>query len=234
MGFGSHGLHRWYGCSGGWRLVEAPVIRSVTSEAWRCKLAVMKAILSTLALALLIGCAHGAPPSGVERALYNVTTNYVTNISNYVQIDTNRVVTNVVWVTNVSASYDLQPRASVDTGVQATGALATGLGFPLAIPILGLLAGLYAWWAEYRNLRKAKLNTVLSNNVQVGRETILATAGPQAESQFVMAIASAQVKAGVKELAVAVKDSKVDEKEAREEAASVVSLAKRASVSQTA
>lgn len=191
-------------------------------------LAVMKQLLLAAALlTFFIGCASSAPPTGFERALYTVTTNYVTNINQVAQINEEKVVTNSFLVTNVFVQFQLEPKQSTLDTVTTASSVATTAGVGWAGILGTVVAGLLYGWAEFRNRRKATLNSVLTNNVQVARETILATAGAGTELEYVDAIKSAQIKAGVKDLAAATVDSKVDEKEAREEAASVVSLGKR-------
>lgn len=184
-------------------------------------------LLTTALLTFFIGCASSAPPNAFERTAYLVTTNYVTNAVQVVQLNEEKVATNLVWVTNVFAQYQLDPRPEVVAAVTTGGTVATTFGFGAGGIIASILLGAYGAYAKWQSARRGALNTVLTNNVQVARETILATAGVGTEQEFVDAIKSAQVKAGVKELAAAAVDSKVDEKEAREEAASVVSLGKR-------
>lgn len=178
-------------------------------------------------LVLLIGCATGAPPNAFERTAYVVTTNYQTQAVQIVQLDTNRLATNFLWVTNISERYQFDPKPEVVTAIQTAGTVATTFGFGAGGIIASILLGAYGAWAKWQSNRRGKANEVLTNNVQVGRETIRATAGSATEAQFVDAISSAQVKAGVKEDITAIVDAKVDEKQAREEAASVVSLGKR-------
>lgn len=186
-------------------------------------------LMGLMLLGLLVGCAT-AQPTATERALYHVSTNWVTNISQVAQMDTNRVVTNIVLHTNVFATYDLHPRESVISAVQAGGAVATTFGFGLGGIIATLLLGAYGSWITWRNSRNAKTAKVFSNNVEVGKAVINVVAGPATEAQYVDAIKSAQVKAGVKDMAAAIVDNNVDTKEARFEAESVVSLAKRTPV----
>lgn len=187
----------------------------------------MKLLLPAFLLALLVSCATGAPPNAFERAAYHVTTNYQTQAVQIVQLNTNNLATNFVWVTNISERYQFDPKPEVVTAIQTAGTVATTFGFGVGGIIASILLGAYGAWAKWQSNRRGALNGVLTNNVQVARETILATAGAATEAQFVDAIKSAQVKAGVKDDAADVKDSKVDEKEAREEAASVVLMAKK-------
>lgn len=197
----------------------------VTSAGVWCRLAVMKAILVLAILIVMVGCSTGAPPSGTERALYIVTTNLHTNISNFVQIDTNRVVTNVVWVTNVSASYDLHPREEATETISAVGAVGAGFGLPWLAPVLGLLGGLYAWWAEFRNSRKKTINKTFAQHIETAREVIkLQPGGVATEARFMDLVKSDQVRADVKPDAKEIADTMVDTMRAKSTAAGIITL----------
>lgn len=174
-------------------------------------------------LTLIIGCAS-AQPTAFERGIYDVSTQHVEVL--VLRTNVTATATNVIAVPATIELQRLNPNPKVIAGIQTAGQMGATFGIPWLTPVLGLVGGLYAWWAEYRNSRKAKANGVLTNNVQVARETILATAGANTEREYVDAIKSSQVKAGVNDDIATIKESKVDEKEAREEAASVVSLAK--------
>lgn len=178
-------------------------------------------------LTLIVGCATGAPPSAFERTAYTVTTNFVTNINAVVQIGASNNVVATNFVTNVFSQYQLEPRPEVIAGIQTAGTVATTFGFGLGGVIVSVLLGAYGAYAKWQSARRGKANVVLTNNIEVGHETILATAGAAVAAQFIEAIKSAQVKAGVKEDIAAVVDNNVDEQEARMEAASLVAQAKR-------
>lgn len=188
----------------------------------------MKASLSVLFLTVLVGCAAGSPPSAFERSIYNIQTQVVEIVTwrtNAVIHGTNATIY-VNPVTNHAEVYDRIPKESVVTGIQTGGQIATTFGFGLGGIIASLVLGAYGAFATWQNNRKKKSMEVLTNNVEVGHETILATAGAAVAAQFIEAIKSAQVKAGVKREIAAVVDSRVDKKEAKFEAESVVSLAK--------
>lgn len=207
-------------------MVEEGAINRVTNGASRLIVAGMKQLFSAMAiLTVLVGCVSGAPPSGVERAIYTVTTNYVTNVSNYVQIDTNRVVTNVVWFTNVSASYNLHPREEATETIVAVGAVGAGFGLPWLVPVIGLLGGLYAWWAEFRNSRKKTINKTFAQHIETAREIIKRQqGGAVSESRFMDVVKSDQVRAGVKLDAKEIADTMVDTMKAKETAADIIAL----------
>lgn len=182
----------------------------------------MKFLPAIAILTVLVGCASGAPPSGIERALYEVTTNYVTNVYNFVQIDTNRVVTNVVLATNITASYDLHKSSAVTGTISAAGVVGAGFGLPWLAPVLGLLGGLYAWWAEFRNARKATINKTFAQHIETAREVIkLQHGGSATEVRFMDAVKSEQVRAGIKADAAELAHNHVDTMEAKETAATV-------------
>lgn len=187
---------------------------------------------AALALLTFAGCAHGQP-TAFERGIYDIRTNWVMEVTlktNVVLQGTNTIVV-IQPVTNAVETHTYATKPIVTSTISTASGVAGTFGFGWAGALGTLVMSALAAWAQYRSSRRGKLNQVHTNSLQVGREMILATAGPEAEAEFVDSMSSAQVKAGVKELAVAVKDSHVDEKEAREEAASVVSLAKKASAS---
>lgn len=181
----------------------------------------MKSFLSAIFLASLIGCAHGQP-SAFERTMYTVTTNYVTNVVGMAMVDTNRVVTNVVYTTNVTASYDLHPRESVQSTIVTASGVAGTFGVGWAGALGTLLASLYAGWAEYRNSRKKRTLTTFAQNIETAREVIkLQPGGVATEARFMDSVKSEQVKAGVKADAADIAETRVDTQEAKETAASV-------------
>lgn len=186
----------------------------------------MKLFLPAFALVLLVSCATGAPPNAFERQAYNVTTNWVTNVVAQVVFGPSNNIISTNYYTHVEPRYLFDPKPEVVTAVQTAGTVATTFGFGAGGIIASILLGAYGAYAKWQSNRRGKANEVLTNNVQLGRETILATAGAATEKEYVDAIKSSQVKAGVKDDIAAIKESKVDEKEAKEEAAGVVSLAK--------
>lgn len=187
---------------------------------------VLKPFLAVVLPFLIVGCASGAPPNATERFLYNVTTQRVEVV--VLRTNITPTSTNVVAVPAFIEIPQLDTKESVITGVQTGGAVASTFGFGGGGIIASLVLSILGAYAGWKNTRLKKLAATMVQNIATGRETILAVAGPVTEAQFVESIASAQVKAGVKAEAAAVMDNKVDTKEAREDAAAVVSLAKAA------
>lgn len=203
------------------------VILAVTSATWRCKLTAMKSLLSAFALVLIIGCAHGSPPTAFERGIYDIRTQQVEAVT----MRTNFVVdgTNSRYyyfpVTNFVEVEVRVPKESVKGTMSAVGAIGTGFGFPIAVPILGLLWGLYSWWAEWRNGQKKKAMKTLAQNVETSFETVkLATKNPIIADRLKEEIKAQQVDADVKEMVKGIVDSSVNTVKARESAERVVQV----------
>lgn len=183
----------------------------------------MKPLLASILLLTLIGCAHGSPPSAIERTLYTVTTNYHTQVIPVAVVGTNAVVTATNYVTNIVATYDLHERESVRTGVSAGGAVASTFGFGAGGVIASILLGLYGAWAKFRNVKSNKLNVVLSQGIETAREIMVATSGLNVEKRFVEEVKSQQVEAGVKAEAAKVSSEKVNTSDAKDSAEKVIS-----------
>lgn len=189
---------------------------------------VLKPFLAVVLPLLIAGCASGAPPNAAERFLYNVTTQRVEVV--VLRTNITPTATNVVAVPAFIEIPILDTKEGVATGVQTAGAMASTFGFGGGGIIASLVLSILGAYAGWKNTRLKKLAATMGQNIATGRETILATAGPATEAEYVEAIKSAQIKAGVKAEAEAIVDNKVDAKEARFEAESVVSLAKTARV----
>jgi hypothetical protein len=184
---------------------------------------VLKPFLTVGLLVLLVGCATGSPPTATERALYQVTTNFVTNVNQVAVVGTNGVVTATNWVTNVFQTFDLQPRASVEAGIRAGGVAATGFGFGLGGVIATILTAVYGAWATWKNVQNAKLAATFANNVQVYREVVRAQpSGTVLDEKLKEQIKAQQVESGVKEQAAKVVETKVNTVEAKAAAKNVL------------
>lgn len=171
----------------------------------------MRPLLAALFLASLVGCASGSPPSSFERALYHVTTNYQTNVVGVSLVDTNRVVTNIVYQTNISQVVTLHPRESVVSGIKAGGAVATTFGFGLGGVVALVVGGIYAGWATWKNARDGKALAVLTQAVETGREIIKTTPqGKELEENYIEWLKQNQRTAGVIALVGAVVEENVD------------------------
>lgn len=184
-------------------------------------------LLSILFLAFLVGCVNGAPPNAFERSLYTVQTNYVTNVVALAQIDptnpTNRVVTNVVYQTNVFATYDLTPKEAVVTGIQTGGTIGTMLGFGPSGLVASLALGLLSAWGAWKSNRKGKALTILGQNIETASEIFKAQPGGAAlDAKFKTEIKSQQVEGGVKKMAAEVHDNQVNPVAAKEAAERVI------------
>lgn len=187
----------------------------------------MKLPLAFLFLLTLIGCSTGAPPSAFERSLYTVQTNYVTNVVALAQIDptnpTNKVVTNVVYQTNVFATYELTPKEAVVTGIQTGGTLGTMLGFGPSGVIASLLLGALSAFGAWRSNRRGKALTILGQNIETASEIFKAQPGGAAlDAKFKTEIKSQQVEGGVKKMAADVHDNQVNPGAAKESAERVM------------
>lgn len=189
---------------------------------WHC----MKAFLSALFLASLLGCAHGQP-SAIERTIYDVRTSIVAVVvlkTNYVIAPgtTNLVPISIVPATNYAETYQLEPKQSVTSGIVTASGVAGTFGIGWAGALGTLLAMAYGGWAEYRNSRKKKTLTVFGQNIETAREVMkLQPGGAATEARFMDSVKSEQVKAGVKSESAEVANNRVDTREAKETAASV-------------
>lgn len=182
----------------------------------------LKAFLTVGLLTLLVGCASGAPPSGLERALYQVTTNYFTSIVQVAEINpSNNVVTNVTFRTNIIQAFDLHPRASIETTIQSAGIVSTAFGFGPGGIISTLLLSIYAAWAEWRNSRKSKAVTALTQNIETAR-AILKIQSTVIDLKYKESIKAEQVEAGVKALVAEVVSTKVNAVKAQETARKIL------------
>lgn len=179
----------------------------------------MKFLPAIALLTVLVGCAS-AQPSAFERGIYNVTTQRVEVV--VLRTNVTATATNIVAVPAFIEIPILNPRETVVGGIQTAGQVGATFGLPWLTPVLGLLGGLYAWWAEYRNSRKKKTLTAFGQHIETAREVIkLQPGGVAMEERFMDSIQSEQVKAGVKSEAAEVASNRVDTMEARESAASV-------------
>lgn len=167
-------------------------------------------LLASFFLLTLIGCATGSPPSAFERQAYYITTNWVPQVQGQIVLS-NNVITGTNYVTQLVAQPHFEPREEVKAVMQTGGAVATGLGQPWVVPLLGLLWGLYGWWAEKRNSDKKKTMTVFGQNIETYSEVTKAQPGGAAlDAKVKQVIVSQQVDAGVKKMAAEVHDERIN------------------------
>lgn len=185
-------------------------------------LSAMKHLSALFVLLLIAGCATGAPPSAVERAIYTVTTNWHTQIVPVAVFGTNNSIVATNYLTNIVAAYDLTPKESVVTGIQAGGTIGTMLGFGPSGAIATLVLGLLSAWAGWRSNRKGKLNVALAQGIETAREILISTSGRNVEKRFVEEVKSQQVEAGVKAEATKVSRENVNTSDAKDSAEKVM------------
>lgn len=182
----------------------------------------MKYLTALFSLLLVAGCATAAPPSGVERAIYSVVTNWHTQIVPVAVFGTNNSIVATNYLTNVVATYDLTPKESMVAGIQTGGTIGTMLGFGPSGAIATLVLGLLSAWAGWRSNRKGKLNVVLAQGIETAREILISTSGRNVEKRFVEEVKSQQVEAGVKAEATKVSRENVNTSDAKDSAEKVM------------
>ena len=191
-----------------------------------------RVIVSSLMLALLVGCSSLATksPTAVERMLYDTHTNYVdvykvitnyqavtfTNILDQVVTTTNPVV---AMVTNVVAEYTITPKATVVATVGAAGTATNvfypGIGTIASTGIVALL-GLWAWFRGRSNTTAANNATVtLAQEIETIKEFILTLPKGAAYGQAITNwLQTHQVQTGVASQVVSILQSEVSNPDA--------------------
>jgi hypothetical protein len=163
-------------------------------------------ILFALLALTLTACAPNRPPSGLERALYTVETNYVSSV--LPQVLSNGTV---VAITNQVPVYRLVPSAGTEAALQGVG-FGVGSVFGLGGVLSAVLAGLYNLYASARNRK-------VTRALVQGTETVLevlkaAPEGSTLRERAVTWLETQQKAAGVvEEIAKAVRN--VDTRSAR-------------------
>lgn len=150
-----------------------------------------KYLLIAVTALFLTACAPTRVPSGIERALYTVETNYVTSV--LPQVLTNGTV---VAVTNQVPVYRLVPSPSTAAAIQGVG-FGVGSLFGLGGVLSALLAGLYN---VYASARSKKVTAALVQGTETVLEVIrTAPNGSALRDQAVAFLEKQQQAAGVVE-----------------------------------
>jgi hypothetical protein len=183
-------------------------------------------VLFVCGLALgLAGCGalgtNPSAPSGVERTIFDVQTNYITVVqtnqvtqTNFVtvpvvvtnvlgvvqtnQVTQTNVLTSVVVVTNVAPAYTLAVPAAVKADVQAGGSILStfmpGIGGMVSSGVLALLA----LWAYLRSSKLGNTSTALAQEIETLRQFIMSLPQGANYDQAITAwLQGHQVEAGV-------------------------------------
>lgn len=189
----------------------------------------MKALLCLLLLPIL---AFAAVPTKFEQGIYQIETNWTQQISAVGQMDTNRMVTNVAYVTNMVEGHkfkDVRPEVKAAIEDASKAAESTGLPTGAISNLIMAVLTIFAWFRNTVNKKRADTSDKLANeykgvaevfakNIETGREVIKKVASPPVEAHFVEHIKSKQAEAGVKPLASAISTNSVSVTEAKEAA----------------
>ena len=169
-------------------------------------------VLLALITVTLTACAPTRPPSGIERALYAVETNYVASV--IPQVLSNGTV---VAITNQVPVYRLVPSAGTEAALHGIGFGVGGM-FGLGGVLSAVLAGLYSFYASARN---SKVTAALVQGTETVLEVIKAAPeGSALRERAVTWLEQQQKAAGVvEEIAKAVRN--IDTRSARDAAQEV-------------
>lgn len=170
----------------------------------------MKYLTALFSLLLVAGIAMADSFVAVSK------TNWTPQALGFPHYDTNRVMTNVTWTTNMVPSYEF---TNIITTINAVGKTASDAGFPLGEIITSLIGAVIIAFVKWQQLKQKKLSTVLGQNVETYSEILKAQPnGAILDSKAKYEIKSQQVTADVKKMAAEVAEEKVNIVEAREAA----------------
>lgn len=143
-------------------------------------------------------------------------TNWTPQALGFPHYDTNRVITNVTWTTNMIPSYEFEVKSNILATINTVGKTATDAGFPLGEIITSLIGAIIIAFVKWQQLQAKKLNTVLGQNIETYSEVLRAQPnGAVLDSKAKYEIKSQQVSADVKKMAAEVAEEKVNSVDAK-------------------
>lgn len=212
----------------------------------------MLALFACITAAVVAGCslfgASPKAPTGTERGLYDVITNYVTNSITATNIQTKTVevpvfTTNeqnkIVWSTNTvqekitnfttvpvtNETYTLTPKQSTKDSVAAVGTL-TNTFFPgIGGLVSTALAGGLALWGHLRSYKRGSALGAMTQEVETTREFIKALPnGEHYDDAIITWIQAHQAELGVAKVVEPIVDRNVNNPEAKVAAQQLIDL----------